>query len=182
MHFDGDLLSEVCGQMNLGTWLWKSFGQEQDTFRAAAWHQGIAGLGRYQIWSFRATKGLDKLFSSPSIMKHIDSAQAVQSIPQSSLKSFYLDLWSFSFHESAKYGQSGRYPSNHQVQMHFQSFLQNGLQAEREAIDVKFNVSNQDPGLYRVHPFSVGYVDGQCKALIMQAIVAMTINLVRGSE
>lgn len=56
------------------------------------------------------------------------------------------------------------------------SFWENGLESHREAIDVKFTTSEQDKGLYKVHPWSVGFVDGQTKVLIVQSILGMLIH------
>ena len=116
---------------------------------------------------------MDDLFAYDCVKKHIVPELTVQSIPAQSMKNFYLDPWSFDFSESAKYGAVGRFPTNHQYSMHFQSFLDRGLEGHREAIDVKFTTSLEDNQPYQVNHFSVGFVDGQCKALILQSILGM---------
>lgn len=119
---------------------------------------------------------MDRLFSMHCIAKHVTSEATVTSVPSKSLKNFFLDPWAFDFSESSKYGAVGRFPSNHQYGMHFMSFWENGLESHREAIDVKFTTSEQDKGLYKVHPWSVGFVDGQTKVLIVQSILGMLIH------
>ena len=119
------------------------------------------------------TKGMRALFEMPCVKKHINPEVTVQSIPSQSLKNFFLDPWAFDFSESSKYGAVGRFPSNHQYCL---QFLDNGLESHREAIDVKFNASEQDRGIFKVHPWSVGFVDGQTKALLVQSILGLLIH------
>lgn len=115
------------------------------------------------------------LFGLKNVNKHIAMETTVQSIPSRSMQNFFLDPWMFDFSEKSKYGAVGRFPTNHQYCLHFQSFLENGFESHREALDVKFATSQDDKGLYVVHPWSVGFVDGQGKALLLQSILAMII-------
>lgn len=87
-----------------------------------------------------------------------------------------LQPWAFDFSESAKFGAIGRFPTNVQVRSHFGSFLQ-GLESHREAMDVKFMKAQESSGVFLIDPFTVGFVDGQCKALIIQSILAMVSML-----
>lgn len=124
---------------------------------------------------------MERILSLPGVAKFVDMQPLQQSIPSASKKNFHLPPWAFDFSESAKYGSTGRFPSNHQFRAHFPSFLQNGLECHREALDVKFVLNKDDPAQYKVHPFTVGFVDGQNKALIIQSIFGLLIGLVLGS-
>ena len=90
-----------------------------------------------------------------------------------------LDVWMLSFSESAKYGLMGRWPANHQVRAHFPSFLMKGYESHRESLDIKFDMSTveTDKSVYTIKPFTVGYVDGQNKAIIMLGILGLLIDM-----
>ena len=91
----------------------------------------------------------------------------LQSVPMTS-KEFYLSPWNFDFSEKGKYGDNGRFPTNLQYRAHFFSFLKHGYEASREAVDVRF-AENADT----IAPFSVQFVDGQNKMLIILSILAL---------
>eukprot|EP00435_Cladocopium_sp_Y103_P022429 s1200_g5.t1 len=91
----------------------------------------------------------------------------LQSVPVAS-KEFYLSPWNFDFSERSKYGEKGRWPTNLQYKAHFQSFLKSGYEASREPIDVRFREHSDI-----IEPFSVQFVDGQNKLLIIQSILAL---------
>ena len=55
-----------------------------------------------------------------------------------------------------------------QFKAHFHSFLSNGYEARREPIDVRFAGQSET-----IEPFSVQFIDGQNKMLIIQAIMAL---------
>eukprot|EP00435_Cladocopium_sp_Y103_P011925 s1235_g3.t1 len=131
-----------------------------------------------QVGVQRGAIAMDEFFAMDCVQKHITPEVDVQSIPAKSMKSFFLPPWAFDFSESSKYGAVGRFTTNHQYSMHFPSFLDRGLESHREAIDVKFTANLEDKSLDKVHPFSVGFVDGQCKALIFQSILGMLHVLV----
>ncbi|CAK9100822.1 Uncharacterized protein SCF082_LOCUS47166 [Durusdinium trenchii] len=107
-------------------------------------------------------------FNSVAEMVAMNAQPIIQSIPQSS-KEFYLSPWSFDFSEKSKYGENGRFPTNLQYKAHFQSFLRSGYEASREPIDVRF----REGGDGTIEPFSVQFVDGQNKMLIIQSILAL---------
>ncbi|CAK9081847.1 unnamed protein product, partial [Durusdinium trenchii] len=107
-------------------------------------------------------------FNSVAEMVAMNAQPIIQSIPQSS-KEFYLAPWSFDFSEKSKYGENGRFPTNLQYKAHFQSFLRSGYEASREPIDVRF----REGGDGTIEPFSVQFVDGQNKMLIIQSILAL---------
>ena len=100
-------------------------------------------------------------------------------VPMTSVKGMTLSLKRLSFAENAKYGELGRWPATHQFKAHFPSFLEAGYEDHREPLEVKFEMSTVEPekGLYEIKPFSVGYIDGQNKAIIMLSVIAMIAEL-----
>ena len=107
------------------------------------------------------------------------TAAVVESVPMKSLKNFLMQPWQLSFSENAQDGATGRFPANHQYLAHLPSFLDGGFESHREAIDVKFTLDASDQTVYKIHPYSVGYVDGQNKALILHSILAAISFLAR---
>lgn len=108
-------------------------------------------------------------FNMPCVKKLVENQvqPVLQSVPVAS-KEFYLSPWNFDFSEKAKYGEKGRFPTNLQYRAHFHSFLKHGYEASREPIDVRF-LEHADT----IAPFSVQFVDGQNKLLIMLSILAL---------
>lgn len=92
----------------------------------------------------------------------------LQSVPVAS-KEFYLSPWHFDFSEKAKYGEKGRFPTNLQYKVRFHSFLRSGYESSREAVDVRFPGSSNST----IEPFTVQFVDGQNKLLIILSILAL---------
>ena len=124
-------------------------------------------------------KAIEEIFDMPSVSKHVQSQQAMRTIPMATVRGFYVHLASLSFAETAKYGETGRWPSTHQFKLHLPSFLDRGFESHREALEVKFEVPVEpDQTMYTIQPFSIGYVDGQNKAIIMLAIVALLHQMV----
>ena len=117
-------------------------------------------------------------FQMPCVAKHIVHQSVLNYVPATSLKNLWLDPWQFNFDPTSKYGKSGRFPSNHQYKMHLPSFLTHGFESQREAIDVKFQICQQDSGLYKMPSWSVNFVDGQNKLLILQSVLAICMELV----
>lgn len=87
-------------------------------------------------------------------------------VPGGSCKGFYLNPWHLSFAENAKYG---RFPPNVQLRAHMGSFLSRGYETEREPLEVRFDQGENTPIEY----FTVKYVDGHTKGLIVQSIFAL---------
>lgn len=114
---------------------------------------------------------MDTMFQTKCIAMHVTNQTVLKNIPATS-KVFHLSLWSFDFSEKAKYGENGRFPTNMQYKSHVHSFLQNGYESAREAVDVRFGevCKNEDDG---ITPFSVQFVDGQNKVLIMMSLIAL---------
>lgn len=117
---------------------------------------------------------MHKIFDLPCVEKHVDHQSLLRSIPATN-KQFNLALWHFNYSEQSKFGERGRFPTNLQYKAHFGSFLQNGYESTREAVDVRFKenplrgVGDDDS----IHPFSVLFIDGQNKLLIMQSTLAL---------
>lgn len=123
---------------------------------------------------------MEEIFEWSSIKKHVEiNVEPVQQIPAASMKGFHLDLWKLSFYENAKYGETGRFPATHAFKAHFGSFLDKGFESHRECLEVKFclNTEECEASMYTVGDFSVGYVDGQNKAMIMLSIMALLSDL-----
>lgn len=128
-------------------------------------------------------KAIEEIFDMPSVSKHVQSQQAMRTIPMATVRGFYVHLASLSFAETAKYGETGRWPSTHQFKLHLPSFLDRGFESHREALEVKFEVPVEpDQTMYTIQPFSIGYVDGQNKAIIMLSTLALLIDLVPFSK
>lgn len=115
-----------------------------------------------------------------SVAKHVEHQPAVSTIPMTSMKGIFLSITHLSFDETAKYGQLGRWPSTHQFQARWPSFLDRGLEWHRESLEIKFSGAPTDgeKALFHISPFSVGYVDGFNKAIIMLAIMTLITDVV----
>lgn len=116
---------------------------------------------------------MGSIFDAACVAKHVEMQEVVRTIPGTSKKGFFLAPWHFDFSESAKFGQIGRWPSNCQYKAHVVSFLDRGLESHRESIETKFVTTDA----LMISPFSVGFVDGQNKALIMQSILALAAEV-----
>ena len=114
-------------------------------------------------------QAMSSTFSMKSVAKLVENhvQPILQSVPVAS-KEFYLSPWSFDFSERSKYGEKGRWPTNLQYKSHFYSFMKSGYEASREPIDVRFREQAD-----AIEPFSVQFVDGQNKMLIIQSILAL---------
>ena len=122
---------------------------------------------------------MQDIFEMDSVHKHVQSQQTVLNIPMASTKGFYVNLGALSFAETAKYGETGRWPSTHQFRLHFPSFLDRGFESHREVLEVKFETPvDPDQNMYAIQAFTIGYVDGQNKAIIMLSILVLLIDLV----
>lgn len=115
------------------------------------------------------SKAMSNTFNMACVKKLVEGhvQPILQSVPVAS-KEFHLSPWSFDFSEKAKYGEKGRWPTNLQFKLHFHSFLFNGYEASREPIDVRFAAQGDT-----IEPFSVQFVNGQNKMLIIQSIMAL---------
>ena len=69
--------------------------------------------------------------------------------------------------------------SNQQFQAHFGEFLQHGYRSGMGSVETKFD---HGFGTREIAPFSVKFVDGQAKVLIMLSIVAYRVELEFGEQ
>ena len=111
--------------------------------------------------------------SIPEVGKCLSTMSAgpvLATVPVTTRKNVYLHPWQFDLTNAAKYGHGGKWPGNYQVKMHFPSVVENGYQAEKEAIEVKWpaDLHGQDIPL-----FSTQYIDGHCKGVMVQLVFAL---------
>ena len=117
-------------------------------------------------------KAMANIFSIPEVAKYLpQNGPVLKAVPTSDRQNVYLHPWQLSLAESAK---AGRYPSMHQTRLHLPSIVWKGYQASREALEIKFDVAAGE----QIGYFSVKYIDGHNKGLIVQAILAMVIRTV----
>lgn len=102
-----------------------------------------------------------------------ENIETLANIPAASRKNMYITPWMLDFSETSKYDGMGRYPSTLQFRAHFPSVVHSGYQSEKEALEVKFTKNRGGDHGKGVLPFSIGYVDGQNKGLIVQSIFAL---------
>ena len=100
-----------------------------------------------------------------------DMVEPLKNIPAATRKNMYVTPWMLDFSETSKFAGVGRYPSILQFRHHFPSIVMSTYQSEKEALEVKF--TQAAAGVSAVQPFSIGFVDGQNKALIVQSIFAL---------
>eukprot|EP00435_Cladocopium_sp_Y103_P022359 s514_g5.t1 len=114
-----------------------------------------AGLQRGAVVLPNA-EAMDRIFNMECVAKHAGSEKSLVTVPMTSVKNIFLELPLFSFAENAKYGEFGRWPATHLFKAHFPSFLENGFEAHREPLDVKFDLSSVEPekALYEIKAFS----------------------------
>lgn len=97
-------------------------------------------------------------------------------VPVSTRKNVYVHPHHLSMNESAKYGAVGKFPSNVAIRAHFSSIVQRGYEAEREALEIKFPVELAGSGK-QLPLFSVEYIDGHAKAVMVHAVFALLDHL-----
>lgn len=95
----------------------------------------------------------------------------LKSAPPTTRKGFYLTPWMLDFSEDAKVG---KFPSNVAARLHLPSILQRGFETEREPLEVRFQSGVTELGL-----FSVKYIDGHTKGMLVQAVFGLLIYCVR---
>ena len=95
----------------------------------------------------------------------------LKSVPATQRLNAYVHPWHLSLAESAK---TGRYPSMHQLRTHFPSIVWKDYQASREALEIKFDLAGGDD----IDFFKVKYIDGHCKGLLVQTILALIVHTV----
>lgn len=113
----------------------------------------------------------------PEVAKHLPAGlgPVLKTVPVSKRSSVFVHPWHLDLSEQAKYGETGKYPSMCQVRAHLPSIVWRGYQQEREALEIKFNQS-LSPGV-DIGYFQVKYIDGHCKGIMCQAILALVIYM-----
>ncbi len=165
--------TQVCAKQNMGRFLWDQLGNEEGKKHfilvSSQYYQEPWPLPATSLTCMCAAEAMSNIFNVSAIHKLVeDAAQPVlHSVPSAS-KEFYLSPWHFDFSEKAKYGDKGRFPTNLQYKAHFHSFLRHGYEASREAVDVRFAETS-----FAIQPFTVQFVDGQNKLLIILSIFAL---------
>lgn len=121
-------------------------------------------------------------FALPEVAESVSTkcpagVSALNTVPVCSRKNIYLHPWHLDMSEDAKYGASGKWPSNVQIRAHFSSVVQQTYQGEREALDIKFPLDLHGSGK-PLPMFSVQFTDGHCKAIMVLAIFALLEHMV----
>ena len=130
-------------------------------------------LFQYLIESAHDSQAMGDLFTIPEVVAHIPSqcGPVLRSVPSTARLNAYMHPWQFSLSERAK---AGRYPSMHQTRIQFPSIVWKNYQASREAVEVKFDAAGGDT----IEFFSVRYIDGHNKGIIVQTLLALVIYAV----
>ncbi|CAK9107144.1 Uncharacterized protein SCF082_LOCUS49885 [Durusdinium trenchii] len=147
--------------------------------RHAGIQRGAVILPNAEVHTLHNMRDIMSIFTMDPVQKHVVNETTLVHLRGSSVKGAFLDISRFSFAENAKFGELGRWPATHQFRAHFPSFIENGFEGHREPLDIKFDTSCLDHtrASYTIKPFSVGYVDGQNKALIMLSVLALLVEL-----
>ena len=115
---------------------------------------------------------MTKYLSMDCVANHLEeNVQPLKNIPGASRKNVYVCPWMLDFSETSKYNGLGRFPSTIQFRAHFPSIVNSGYQSEKEALEIKFVKASSQ--VTTVEPFTVGYVDGQNKGLIVQSVFGL---------
>lgn len=115
------------------------------------------------------------LFSIPAVASKIPQGlgPVLKSVPVSQRLNCYVHPWHLDLSAKAKYGEAGVYPSMVQVRSHLPSVIWRNYHSEQEALDIKFDIpAGDDLGF-----FNVRYIDGHCKGLIVQSILALIVYM-----
>lgn len=122
------------------------------------------------------------LFALPEIADLIgkettgSSLQVLQRVPVTTRKGMYVHPWMLDMSETAKYGHNGKWPSNVAIRAHFPSIVQRGFETEREPLEIKFPEHLFGTG-QEIPRFSIQYIDGHAKAIMVLAIFALLEHL-----
>lgn len=117
------------------------------------------------------------LFAIPEVAAQLplNLGPVLKSIPTTQRHNVYLHPWHFDLSVHAKFGEVGKYPSMSQLRKHMPSVVFKCYQAEREAIDIKFVDGAEDASAIQF--FQVRYIDGHCKGIMAQSILALVIYM-----
>ena len=172
--------SQVCADMSLGDWLWHHHGETEEKrlqfskVRAGLFSQfntccNIASTKRTKC--SRSLEAMADLFMIPEVAKLIHPpGPLLKTVPATARTNVFCTPWQLDMSEDAKVG---RYPSMVQTRAHLPSVVWKNYRAELEALDLKFTSA---PGC-DIEQYSVRYVDGHNKGLMVQGILSLVIYL-----
>lgn len=122
-----------------------------------------------------ALQAMADIFSLPEVAANIPSGlgPVLKTVPASARTNVYCHPWQLDLSEEAKYGQVGKYPSMVQVRAHLPSVVWKGYRSESEALEVKFNQAAGETIDY----YSIKYIDGHCKGIMCQTILALVVDM-----
>ena len=100
----------------------------------------------------------------------VPSPPTLSSCPNTTKKNVYLHPWHLDMSNAAKYGINGKWPSNVAIRTHLPSIIKNTYQSEREALEIKFPPEHHGK---TIPLFSVQFVDGHAKSVMVHAIFAL---------
>lgn len=114
------------------------------------------------------------LFALPEVadVTSKDNVSVLKHVPVATRKGVFINPWQLDMSEEAKFGQSGKWPSNVAIRSHFASIVQRGYESDREAIEIKFPSDLYGSGK-EIPLFSIQYIDGHTKAIMVLAVFAL---------
>ena len=122
------------------------------------------------------------LFALPEVAECVrkkfetSAPQVLTHVPVASRAGVYVNPFHLDMGEGAKFGHIGKWPSNVAIRTHFPSVVQRGFETEREPLEIKFPEDLFGTGKEVPH-FSVQYVDGHGKAIMVLAVFALLDHL-----
>jgi len=122
------------------------------------------------------SEAMADIFSLEKVAHHVPLSlgPVLKTVPVSKRSNVFLHPWHLDLSEQAKYGMTGKYPSMCQIRAHLPSIVWRGYQQEREALEIKFDLAAGVDFGY----FNVKYIDGHCKGIMVQAILALVVHMV----
>lgn len=179
----GDL--EVTNQQNLGKFLWETHGCDEGKqlqFAKVSWHP-VAMRHRNletKVTIFHIPKmstsassfeAMADIFAIPEVAAKLPQScgPVLKTVPASARSNAYLHPWHLSLCENAK---AGRFPTMHQTRLHMPSIVWKHYQAHREALEIKCDAPAGD----QIGHFTVRYIDGHNKGMMVQGLLAMVIH------
>eukprot|EP00435_Cladocopium_sp_Y103_P014288 s3355_g3.t1 len=122
------------------------------------------------------------LFALPEVAECVrrkfdtTAPQVLTHVPVASRSGIYVHPFHLDMGENAKYGENGKWPSSVAIRTHFPSVVQRGYETEREPLEIKFPEGLFGTGKEVPH-FSVQYIDGHGKAIMILAVFALLESL-----
>ncbi|CAK8999282.1 Uncharacterized protein SCF082_LOCUS6127 [Durusdinium trenchii] len=150
-----------------------------------AWASSVVGCGYWRVLSHEYAKlptaagraafavmVMADFFSLREVAERlpVPSPPTLSSCPNTTKKNVYLHPWHLDMSNAAKYGINGKWPSNVAIRTHLPSIIKNTYQSEREALEIKFPPEHHGK---TIPLFSVQFVDGHAKSVMVHAIFAL---------